>query len=91
LASGELWIKAFSKWYMLSPLLVSLPEWKHVCLRLVDEQRGRLDVYINDQLIVARGGFSTSLHLIGPRIFNVYVVSHWSPQFQCLKVVSNEK
>jgi hypothetical protein len=52
--TGELWIKAFSKWYMLSPLLVSLPEWKHVCLRLVDEQRGRLDVYINGQLIVAR-------------------------------------
>jgi hypothetical protein len=58
---------------MLSPLLVSLPEWKHVCLRLVDEQRGRLDVYINDQLIVARGGFSTSLHSIGSRIFNIQI------------------
>jgi hypothetical protein len=70
-ASGELWIKAFSKWYMLSPLLVSLPEWKHVCLRLVDEQRGRLDVYINDQLIVARGGFRQVCIPWGPRNFNV--------------------
>jgi hypothetical protein len=66
MASGELWIKAFSKWYMLSPLLVSLPEWKHVCLRLVDEQRGRLDVYINDQLIVAREALARVCILLVP-------------------------
>jgi hypothetical protein len=78
LASGELWIKAFSKWYMLSPLLVSLPEWKHVCLRLVDEQRGRLDVYINDQLIVAREALDK---------FAFYRF----PYVQCSNLVSNEK
>ncbi len=57
---------------MVSPLLVLLPEWKHVCLRLVDEQRGRLDVSINDQLIVAREALHDfASHCSPPRIFNV--------------------
>jgi hypothetical protein len=44
------------KWYLVTPLLVALPEWKHVCLRLVDERKGSLDIYVNDQLFVAREG-----------------------------------
>ena len=52
--TGELWIKAFSKWYLVTPLRVALPEWKHVCLRLVDPRNGTLDFVVNDQLLVSR-------------------------------------
>ena len=38
----------------MTPLRVALPEWKHVCLRLVDPRNGTLDFVVNDQLLVSR-------------------------------------